>query len=85
MTLEIHDPEVDELARELARTTGETVPEAVLNALRERLVRERERQHQPQVLAETLVRIGRQCAALPVLDERPADEILGYDEQGLPT
>jgi len=31
-----------------------------------------------------LLRIGRECAALPVLDARPPDEILGYDEAGLP-
>lgn len=28
--------------------------------------------------------VGRRVAALPVLDERSADEILGYDENGLP-
>jgi len=27
--------------------------------------------------------IAKRCAALPVLDRRPADEILGYDERGL--
>lgn len=25
------------------------------------------------------------CARLPLLDERSEDEILGYDESGLPT
>jgi antitoxin VapB len=29
--------------------------------------------------------IGRRCAALPNLDARPSDEILGYDEHGLPS
>jgi uncharacterized protein (DUF433 family) len=33
---------------------------------------------------DDLLRIGRECAALPVLDNRPATEILGYDELGLP-
>ena len=28
--------------------------------------------------------IARRCAALPVLDNRSADEILGYGEDGLP-
>ena len=35
--------------------------------------------------AERLVQIGRKCAALPVLDERTPDVILGYDESGLRT
>jgi len=25
-----------------------------------------------------------ECARLPVIDDRPAEEILGYDETGLP-
>jgi hypothetical protein len=34
-------------------------------------------------LAEQLLEIGRRGAALPDLDLRPADEILGYGEHGL--
>ena len=33
--------------------------------------------------AEDLLEIGKRCAALPELDPRSAEEILGYDEQGL--
>jgi len=36
-------------------------------------------------LAWEILAIGRRCAALPDLDKRSADEILGCDEQGLPT
>lgn len=35
-------------------------------------------------MAEKLMEIGRHCASLPVLDDRTDDEILGYDEFGLP-
>lgn len=84
MTLEIKDPEADDLAQELARTTGETVSQAVIIALRERLARTKAQQSQPQVEAEELLRIGRECAALPLLDERSPDEIIGYDQHGLP-
>ncbi|HEX4112697.1 MAG TPA: helix-turn-helix domain-containing protein [Stellaceae bacterium] len=35
-------------------------------------------------LAERLMEIGRHCASLPVLDNRTDDEILGYDEFGIP-
>lgn len=83
MTLEIKDPEVHKLARELARTTGETISQAVINALRERLTREKARQNQA-TLAEILIRIGQDCAALPLLNPRPTDDIIGYDEQGAP-
>ena len=36
-------------------------------------------------LAKALEEIARRCAALPVVDDRTADEILGYDENGLPS
>lgn len=32
---------------------------------------------------EELLEIGRRCAALPELDPRSAEEILGYDEHGI--
>lgn len=33
---------------------------------------------------EDLLRIGRECAALPVWDSRPPEGIIGYDDQGVP-
>ncbi|MCC6164328.1 MAG: hypothetical protein IT182_13345 [Acidobacteria bacterium] len=38
----------------------------------------------PASVSERLLTIARQHQALPTLDDRPADVILGYDEQGLP-
>jgi antitoxin VapB len=83
MALSIKHPEADKLARELAARTGESLTEAVLNALRERLQRTRRRSRGPR-LSEQLRQIGERCAALPVLDDRSADGILGYDQHGLP-
>lgn len=83
MALSIKDPEADRLARELAARTGETLTEAVVVALRERLARETGRTRSIP-LRDELAAIRRRCAALPVLDTRAADEILGYDERGLP-
>jgi antitoxin VapB len=77
MALRVDNPEADSLAKELTKYTGETVAQAVIVALRERLEREKKREHLP--LAEKLLQIGRECAALPVLDGRAPDEILGYD------
>lgn len=36
-------------------------------------------------LADELEAIASRCASLPVLDDRSPDEIIGYDENGLPT
>ena len=33
---------------------------------------------------EALRQIGRRCAGLPELDQRSPDEIIGFDEAGLP-
>ena len=85
MALLKEHPEVDELARELSTYTGETAVQAAIVALRERLARERAKRNQARSLKESLLRIGRECAALPVLDTRPSDEILGYNEHGMPT
>lgn len=84
MTPNIKDPETDRLARELAEVTGESLTAAVATALRERL--ERVSAHPGRRdLAGELTAIALRCAVLPVLDDRPDDEILGYDERGLPT
>ena len=38
----------------------------------------------PDVLADRLMAIGQRCAALPVLDTRPEEDILGYNTYGFP-
>ena len=83
MAFSIKNEEADELARRLVDVTGESLTDAVLIALRERLQREEARR---QVgVADRLRRLAAEVAEMPVLDARPADEILGYDEHGLPT
>jgi antitoxin VapB len=83
MALIIEDPEVDRLARELAATTGESLTEVVLQALRERLIREQGRTRVLHV-RNALRAIRERCAKLPVLDTRRPEEILGYDDLGVP-
>ena len=83
MALNIRNQEAERLASELARLTAETKTAAVTKALRDRLARVR-RGRDTTTLADRLVAIGKECAALPVLDERSSDEILGYGEDGLP-
>jgi antitoxin VapB len=84
VAINIKNAEVDRLARELTAATGETLTEAVLNALRERMARQRRVRQAPggarDILRDARLRLSR----LPVLDNRPVDEIVGYDETGLP-
>lgn len=82
MAISIKDPETDRLARELAAVMGETITDAIRLALRDRLERE-SRRGRKSIRAEVR-RIQERVARLPVLDTRAADEILGYDEYGLP-
>lgn len=84
MVLSIKDPETDRLARELSQATGETLTRAVEAAVRERLERVRGRASGVRLSTE-LNAIALRCAELPMLDRRDPDEILGYDEHGLPT
>ena len=83
MALNIRNPEAERQAAELARQTGESKTEAVTKALRDRLARVR-RERTKRRLADELEDIAEHCASLPVLDDRRAEEILGYDEVGLP-
>jgi len=84
MALNIRNAEAEQLAAELAKRTGETKTEAVTKALRDRLARVR-RERSGRRLADELEEIAKHCASLPVLDNRTADEILGYGEDGLPS
>jgi antitoxin VapB len=83
MALSVKDPEADRLAREVAARTGESLTTAIVVALRERLARLGPRTRRRR-LRDELREIGERCARLPTLDDRPADEILGYDGRGLP-
>ena len=83
MSLHIEHPDAARLAHTLATMMGESLTEAVLNALRERLERER-RQRRTPGLRDELRAIRERCAKLPVLDTRSPEEILGYDDIGAP-
>jgi antitoxin VapB len=84
MVLSIKDPEADRLARNLAALTGESLTDAVKAALRDRLAREQRRRGKRLDRAK-LDAIVASIAALPVVDNRSPDELIGYDDFGLPT
>jgi len=81
MALSIRNKKAETLAREAAREGGETITDAIIHALEERLARYKGRRTE-QDLTEQILDIAKRCNALPDLDRRAAEEILGYDENG---
>lgn len=84
VALNIKDDRADRLVRELAAATGESLTTAITVAVTERL--ERVRGAPPRARrAAAMIEIAERSARRPVLDARSADEIIGYDADGLPT
>jgi antitoxin VapB len=85
MALNIKDPEADRLARELASLTGQTITDALKDALTNELATARARAKARPDRKARIQEIIDRGRARPVLDDRSAEEILGYDEHGLPS
>lgn len=83
MALNIKNEETDRLARRLAELTGESLTETVTAALRERLQRLRGRSR-VLGLREEIERMQERVSQLPRRDDRSDEELVGYDERGLP-
>jgi len=83
MAISIKSMEAERMAREIAAQTGESLTGAILTSLQERLARLNS-QRRTEVLTSQLDDILRRVDAMPILDTRPEDEILGYDDDGLP-
>ena len=78
MALSIKNREVEHLARELARISGKPITEAVRDSLKRELERAKvvaQARPKEDDFVERVMAIARRCAALPVLDNRSADEI----------
>ena len=74
--------EAERLASEVAKETGETLEQAIIRALEERLARLRPARDAAKTL-QVIMDLSRRCSALPDLDKRSPDEILGYNEVGV--
>lgn len=83
MALSIKDPETERLARALSQLTGENITTATKRAIKERL-RRLGGQSRRATLLEDMAEIRRRWSEMRVADDRSPDEILGYDEHGLP-
>jgi antitoxin VapB len=83
MALSIKSIETENLAREISAKTGESLTGAIQKALEERLQRIKTGRRN-QTLAMQFDDILRRVDEMPDLDSRAPDEIIGYDEDGLP-
>ncbi len=83
MAFNVKNDETDRLVRELTELTGESLTEAITEAVRQRL--DRERRLRAAAGTATISAAIARLRTMPVLDDRTADEILGYDDHGLPT
>jgi antitoxin VapB len=83
MPLSIKSLETERLVREIAVKTGESLTGAIQTALEERLERLNREQRSRNLMSQ-LEEILHRVDRLPVLDSRTPDEIVGYDEHGLP-
>lgn len=83
MALIINDPETERLAHDLARLTGKNIATAMRRAVEEEL-RRVVAHSRKDILLEELAEIRRRWSAIPVIDGRTPEQILRYDERGLP-
>lgn len=83
MALSIKNLDTEQLARKVAERTGESITIAIQNALAERLDR-LTREQRGRSLMSQLEEILQRVDQMPVLDSRTPEEIIGYDEHGLP-
>jgi antitoxin VapB len=83
VVLMIKNARADRVVRELASRTGETIADAVTIAAEERLARLPKTTG--RIDRDELERVLARIRSYPITDDRTADEILGYDENGLPS
>lgn len=83
MSINIKNVEVEKIVRLLAKMRKESITTIILKALRMELKKEEGRVF-PRSLSEELTEISQRCAALNDLDKRSPEEILGYNQHGLP-
>jgi antitoxin VapB len=83
MGINIKNPKAEQLPREVVRLSGERLTQAIIHALEERLERLKGRRS-ATILTEEILEISQRCSALPELDHRNPDEMLGYGRYGIP-
>jgi antitoxin VapB len=85
MPLNIKNEDAHRLARKLASLTNSSITEAVIAALQDAVEKVQFRaRYSEQRLVSSLDEIAELCSELEILDTRTAEEILGYNERGVP-
>jgi antitoxin VapB len=84
MPISIKREETVALARALKLRTGKPMARVIHEALEERLKRLGDDDARRRRLLDELRAIRARVARLPELDNRSDEEIIGYDEHGLP-
>jgi antitoxin VapB len=84
MALNIKSDEAHRMAKELASARGSTLTDAVTSALSESLRATRNPAAGLEALLAEVAQVQALVADLPDRDVRSPEEILGYDERGLP-
>lgn len=84
MHLNIKNDEAHKLASSLAKLTGESLTTAVTVALRDRLEAERRRRGRGSEIADRLMALGKGFSELPDAETIDPDQIVPYDEFGVP-
>ena len=85
MALSIKDPETDAMVRRLARARKTSFTGAIRLAVSNELAKEPKPKRTFEEVWPEIQEIQRQTAAIPLLTDASDDEILGYDDDGLPT
>lgn len=78
----IKDREADQLIRTLAERTGESITDAVKQAVRDRLQTVPLSESEIAARRRKLAKLTARCNAMPTVDHRTADEIVGYNKLG---
>ena len=87
MALSIRNPETEALARDVARIMGTSITEAITDSLRERartLAPLRQKRSKAQQTREAALRRIVAKFGKGIKDQCSAEDIIGYDEYGLP-
>jgi len=82
MTVLIRDEEADRMIRQLAERTGDTITDAVKGAVSEKLARTPLSEAEIRERRAKLQAILAKFDAMPTVDHRSADEIIGYNDKG---
>jgi hypothetical protein len=85
VSINVKNPRVEELVAKLKKQTGKGTTDLLLDLLeRENERLERDFEARLEEAREQDRRIIERWKSRPLLDPRPLDEILAYDENGLP-